>query len=154
MGKFHRTSLKGTQDSIQLRPAFLWDQADPLFEKINMYTWNAHRHTHTHSTLHYPDTRTNTCSCHRTARPRDVCSVRLQAVQGDPILSGLPLLGRWKCCEAEGLNRAAIYSRSEEARDAGSGWGAEGLAASQVTDTLQEQDTQAKVCQCCKPTCL
>lgn len=88
-----------------------------------------------------------------SSSPGYVCKIKLQAVQGDPVLSRLPSLCRWKCCEAKGLNLAAIYSPSEEAQDAGSGWEAERPAASQMTDTQQEQNTQAKVCQCYKPTC-
>lgn len=144
MGKFLWTSLKRTRDS------FLWDQADPLFEKLMcthvMYShivcFTLPRHippqTHTHAVV--------------SSSPGCVCKMKLQAVQGDPVLSRLPSLCRWKCCKAKGLNLAAIYSPSEEAQDASS-WEAERPAASQMTDTQQEQNTQAKVCQCYKPTC-
>lgn len=83
--------------------------------------------------------------CQAAAHLWAVCSVELQAVQGDPVLSGQPLLGRWKCRGAEGLNVAAVCSPAEVqgAAERQRGWAARCITNKKA---LQRQHTQAKLC--------
>lgn len=90
MGKFLRTTVKRTQDAYQQKTQLLLDQADSLNKKIKYLHWNLL--THASKTLHYPDKHTHThTDCSSLAC---VFTVKLQAVQGDPVLPRLPLHGR------------------------------------------------------------
>lgn len=110
MGKFLWTTVKRTQNFIQMRTVLSSDQT-VLWMRKRRYTLHLLPHTQTLTAL-------------------VVRSVELQAVQGDPLLSRLPLLSRWKCWGAEGLNVAAVYSPAEEVQGAGSSWEAERLRSS------------------------